>query len=122
MINPVNNNIINYSAQTKAQEVKEGDFESALKNAVSEKDEKKLRKACNDLESVFVNMMFKQMRSTVDKSGLIDAGFAEETYEDMLFENYADEATKGKGLGLGEILFKQLSRQMNEKTGGQNDK
>lgn len=126
MINPIDNNIASYSsAQNKAQEAKEGNFEDALNKAISEKDEKKLRKACNDLEAVFVNMMFKQMRSTVEKSGLMEEGFAEDTYQDMLFDNYAQEATKGKGLGLSDILYKQLSKQLiaaKANAGGENVK
>lgn len=126
MINPIDNNIINYSANAKMQEAGEEDFQNVLNKAMSEKDDTKLKKACKDMEAIFINLMFKQMRSTVDKSGLMDGGdgnFAEETYEDMLFENYANEASKGEGLGLSDIMYKQLSAQMhNEKTGGQNDK
>jgi flagellar protein FlgJ len=116
MINPISNgnNITDYNnANSKAQEAKQGEFERALEKALEEKDEKKLQKACADLEAIFVNMMFKQMRSTVQKSGLIDGGSAEEMYEDMLFENYAEEASKGKGTGLGDMLYRQLSKSMN---------
>ena len=61
------NNIIDYGSisSNKAQEAKEGAFESELEKAVREKDDQKLKKVCSDLESVFVNMMFKQMRCTV---------------------------------------------------------
>jgi flagellar protein FlgJ len=119
MINPISNgnNITDYNnANSKAQEAKQGEFERALEKALEEKDEKKLQKACADLEAIFVNMMFKQMRSTVQKSGLIDGGSAEEMYEDMLFENYAEEVSKGKGTGLGDMLYRQLSKNMNKES------
>jgi flagellar protein FlgJ len=95
------------AAQSKSEQT---EFEEILKKAQSEKDEKKLMDACRSLEAVFVNMMFKQMYSTIQKSGLVDGGFAEEVYNDMLIEKYAEEATKGSGLGLAQMMFKQLSR------------
>lgn len=117
MINPISsgNNIIDYNnAAGKAQEAKQGEFERTLEKALEEKDEKKLKEACADLEAVFLNMMFKQMRNTVQKSGLMDGGTAEEMYEDMLFDNYAKEVSKGRGTGLGDMLYQQLSKTMNK--------
>jgi flagellar protein FlgJ len=114
MVNPINNNgIIDYNnANGKAQEVKQGEFEKALEKAMEEKDEEKLKKACSDLEAIFVSMMFKQMRSTVQKTGLFDGGMAEEMYEDMLYDKYAEEVSKSKGTGLGDLLYRQLSKSM----------
>jgi len=114
MINPINNNgIIDYNnANSKAQEAKQGEFEKALEKAMKEKDEKKLKKACSDLEAIFVSMVFKQMRSTVQKAGLFDGGMAEEMYEEMLYDKYAEEASKGKGIGLGDLLYQQLSKSL----------
>lgn len=114
MVNPINNNgIINYNnTSSKAQEVKQGEFEKALEKAMEEKDEKKLKQACSDLEAIFVSMMFKQMRSTVQKTGLFDGGMAEEMYEDMLYDKYAEEISKGKGTGLGDLLYRQLSKSL----------
>jgi len=125
MINPVSsgNNIKDFSsAQSKAEVAEQGEFERALEKAIEEKDEKKLKKACSDLEAIFVNMMFKQMRNTVQKSGLFDGGSAEEMYEDMLFDKYAEEVSKGKGTGLGDVLFKQLSKSMKKESEENNAK
>lgn len=124
MVNPINNSgIIDYNnVKGKVQESEQGEFERALEKAVEEKDEKKLKKACRDLEAVFVNMMFKQMRNTVQKSGLFDGGTAEEMYEDMLFDKYAEEISKGQGTGLGDVLFKQLSKSMKKESEENNAK
>ena len=119
MINPISsgNSIVDYNNITdKSQEAKQGEFEKALENAIAEKDEKKLKKACSDLEAVFVNMMFKQMRNTVQKSGLLDGGSAEEMYEDLLFDKYAEEVSKGEGTGLGDILYQQLAKSMKKES------
>lgn len=114
MINPINNNgIMDYNnAKSKAQDAKQGGFEKALEKAMEEKDEKKLKQACSDLEAIFVSMVFKQMRSTVQKTGLIDGGMAEEMYEEMLYDKYAEEASKGKGIGLADLLYQQLSKSL----------
>ncbi|HPW41542.1 MAG TPA: rod-binding protein [Bacillota bacterium] len=114
MINPINNNgITDYNnAKSKAQEAKQGEFEKALEKAMEEKDEKKLKQACSDLEAIFVSMVFKQMRSTVQKAGLIDGGMAEEMYEEMLYDKYAEEASKGEGIGLADLLYQQLSKSL----------
>lgn len=119
MINPIvsGNGIIDYNnANSRAKEAEQGEFERALEKALEEKDEKKLKKACSDLEAIFVNMMFKQMRNTVQKSGLFDGGSAEDMFEDMLYEKYAEDVSEGQGTGLGDILFKQLSKSMKKES------
>ena len=108
-INGINNNV-DFNIKTSQTKAEQGGFEEILQQVQGEKDEKKLMEACRNLESVFVNMMFKQMQSTVEKSGLTDGGYGEEIYNDMLTEKYAEEATKGSGLGLAQVMFKQLSK------------
>lgn len=124
MVNPIDNfNITDYTnIKEKSREAKQGEFEKALEKAIEAKDEKKLKKACSDLEAIFVNMMFKQMRNSVQKSGLFGGGFAEEMYEDMLFEKYAEEMSKGNGTGLGDMLYRQLSKSMKGESEGNNVK
>ena len=125
MINPIGigNNITDYNnVKDKAQQAQQGEFERALEKAVEEKDEKKLKKACSELEAIFVNMMFKQMRNTVQKSGLVDGGSAEEMFEDMLFDKYAEEVSTGQGTGLGDVLYKQLSKSMKKESEKNNAK
>lgn len=120
MINPVSNgnNIMDYNnIKGKLQEAEQGEFEKTLQKAMEEKDDKKLKKACSDLEAVFLNMMFKQMRNTVQKSDFLNGGYAEEMYEDMLYEKYAEEISKGRGTGLGDMLYEQLSKGMNKESG-----
>jgi flagellar protein FlgJ len=119
MIDSINsgNNIIDYGTiKGKTQEAKQGEFQSALDKAVSEKDEKKLKETCRDLEAVFINMMFSQMRSTVQKDELFGGGYAEDMYQDMLYEKYADEASKSGGIGIADILYQQLSKGMNKES------
>jgi flagellar protein FlgJ len=51
------------------------------------------------------------MRSTVQKSGLINEGLAGEFYEDMLWDEYAKSFTRNAGFGLAEQAYRELSGQ-----------
>ncbi|HWQ30832.1 MAG TPA: rod-binding protein [Negativicutes bacterium] len=125
MIDSINsgNNIIDYGTiKGKTQEAKQGEFQSALDKAIGEKDGKKLKETCMDLEAVFINMMFSQMRSTVQKDELFGGGYAEDMYQDMLYEKYADEASKSGGIGIADMLYQQLSKGMNKESEENNAK
>lgn len=76
---------------------------------VSEEKKKELEKlkgACKDFESIFMLQLMKEMKKTVQKTRLIDGGFAEEVFTDMLDQ----ERSKGVAIGLGDMLYQQLSR------------
>lgn len=66
----------------------------------------KLKSACADFESIFMQQMLKEMRKTVKKTGMVHGGQAEEIFSDMLDE----ERSKTMEIGLGDILFMQLSK------------
>lgn len=85
-------------------------FDRLLENAKNEKNSEQLEKACRDLEGVFVSMVFKQMNNSIQKGGLIDEGYAGGVFREMLSEKYAEEASKGEGMGIAKVLFKQLSQ------------
>jgi peptidoglycan hydrolase FlgJ len=72
-------------------------------------EEQRLRDVSRDFEALFIKMMLESMRATVPKSGMIDGGFAEEIYEDMLYEQYANKMADTAGLGLARTLYDQMS-------------
>lgn len=41
------------------------DFEAKLKRAMENKDEKALKEACQQVEEIFLQMMYKQMKATI---------------------------------------------------------
>ncbi|NQT20639.1 MAG: rod-binding protein [Planctomycetes bacterium] len=59
-------------------------------------------------ESLLLAQMFNAMQSTVEKSGLLDGGSAEETYREMLNQALADAVARRGGLGLAEQIAKQI--------------
>jgi Rod binding domain-containing protein len=71
----------------------------------------KLYEQCQEFESIFVKMMLKEMRSTVDKTdSLLSGGWAEDIYSDMLDDQYSKSMAKNAGFGLSEQLYKQLAK------------
>jgi len=71
----------------------------------------KLYEQCLELEIFMVKTMINSMRNTVQKSGLIDEGFAGKMYEDMLYEEYTREYTKNAHFGMAELAYLELTGQ-----------
>lgn len=89
--------------------------ESPKTRAVQHKKEmmrKKLKETCVEMESLFVGRMLKEMRKTVHKNELFHGGYAEEIFEDMLYDEYALNLSKNSRLGLADMLYKELSRKL----------
>jgi flagellar protein FlgJ len=74
----------------------------------AEKDDK-LYKLCLELETFLVKNLLTGMRNTVQKSGLVEEGFAGKMYEDMLYDEYAKDFTKNANFGLAEMAYRQLN-------------
>ena len=71
----------------------------------------KLYEMCLELETFLVKTLINGMRNTVQKSGLVDEGFAGRMYEDMLYDEYAKDFTKNANFGLAEQAYLELSGQ-----------
>jgi flagellar protein FlgJ len=71
--------------------------------------ESELYKKCEELETFLVKNLLNSMRSTIQKSGLIDEGFAGKMYEDMIYDEYTKDFTKNAGFGLAELAWLELS-------------
>ena len=81
---------------------------TAVGNRVNDENGGRLREACSEFEALFINLLLKELRATVGKSGLMDGGRAEEVYTGMMDTEMArDLAAKG-GIGLAAILYRQL--------------
>jgi flagellar protein FlgJ len=74
-------------------------------------EDKKLYEQCEALETFLIKNLLSGMRKTVMKSDLIDTGFAGEVYEDMLWDEYAKEYSKGAGFGLAQMAYAELKGQ-----------
>jgi len=69
-----------------------------------------LYEMCVELETFLIKNLIKGMRSTIQKSNLIDTGFAGEMYEDMLYDEYAKTFAKNANFGFAEMAYRDLAR------------
>ena len=111
-IGGINNNLVNNSMDTAKNKVSEDEFEKKLQAAMNKKDDKELKKVCQDFEGLMLNMLYKQMKATVPKSDLIPSDMGKDIFESMLDDKLVEESSKSKSVGLADMLYKQLSRQM----------
>jgi Rod binding domain-containing protein len=70
-----------------------------------------LYKVSLQFEAIFIKQMLNVMRQSVDKSGLIDGGMAEDIFEDMLYDEYAKKMAESRQLGIADIIYEQLGPQ-----------
>jgi flagellar protein FlgJ len=71
-----------------------------------------VRRLSHELEAVFLNQLFQAMRESVPKSGLIEKSSGTEMFESLLDQRLASEAAQRMDHGLGEQLYRQLSRRL----------
>ena len=74
-----------------------------------------LRDACLKMESLFIHHLVKEMRATIDKSGFISGGRAEEIYTSMMDAETANRISKRGGIGLADMLRNQLGNHTSER-------
>lgn len=87
---------------------------SAVKNGERTGGEAKkaaIRKTAVEFQSLFVEMMLKSMRETVNKDKLTGGGQGEEVYGSLLDREYASAISRRGGLGLAEMIERQLLAQ-----------
>ena len=80
-----------------------------IRNAKEAGDTAALRKISEDFEAIFVRHLIGEMRKSVPKSEFLGGGFSMDTYKGMLDEAVADEISKGRGIGIGKAIFRQLT-------------
>ena len=86
-------------------------IESTKQIAVTEQ-QKALKKACSDLEGVFLGYLLKSMRKTVTKTDLLGSAREEEFFRDMLDSEVCSQASKTQPMGIADMLYRQLSQQL----------
>jgi peptidoglycan hydrolase FlgJ len=70
---------------------------------------RKLHAAAQQMEALFVDLLFKEMRKSAPHASLTGkTSNAEATFSDMLDEKRAEELSKSGSLGIGAILERQL--------------
>src|SRR5687768_15317116 len=104
------NNIPGTAARTDAPRVDANDFKqfAALRRGAVANDPETLREVAKQFERLFTKMMLKSMRdaSFGDPMFGSDQG---DMYQDMADDQLAMQLSQGRGLGLADMLIRQLS-------------
>ena len=102
------------AGQIRYQDAGRSALETSLRSShhASSAQREKLKEACRDFEALFIKQMLDSMRKTVDKSGLIKRNMGEDIFEDMLYDEYAKKMTETSRLGIADMMYNQLSRQL----------
>ena len=112
--------------QLKAENARQqgqNNFKDILALAEREQDDVKLKQACQDIETMFIQQMLKQMRATIPKGGLIPESMASEMYQEMLDEEYSKlmASSPNDSLGIADLIYRQLKTQTAELANEQTD-
>jgi len=110
-INRLLNNMTTDSVSAPLKEAEDKSFEEKLKAAMEKNNDKELKNACKEFEGIMLNILYKQMKATVNKSTLVEADPGREIFESMLDESMMENASQISSFGLADSLYKQLSRQ-----------
>src|SRR3569832_1608411 len=81
---------------------------ASLRRGAEANDPKELREAAKQFESLFTKMMLESMR----KASMGDPMFGSDQgdmYQGMMDDQMAVQLSQGKGLGLADMLIRQLS-------------
>jgi Rod binding domain-containing protein len=72
--------------------------------------EAELKQVAQNFESIFIQMMFKEMRNSVEKSNLFGNSQATEFFESMKDEEMSKQLAASGGIGLGNMVYQSLKK------------
>ena len=75
----------------------------------------KLKKACTELEALFMSQMLKSMRQTIPQTGFLGKELGEDVYQGLMDQELSQKLSQSKGLGLGKVIYRQMLKR-EEKT------
>ncbi len=71
---------------------------------------RKLYEAAEEFEGYFLEKMFREMKKNIPKGGLIDGGYAEEIFDEMLLTERVGKMAHEMEFGLAESIYSQMQR------------
>ena len=96
--------------ESKARPADANDFKqfAALRRSAGTNDPAALREVARQFESLFTKMMLESMRSASFGDPMFGSDQVD-MYQDMMDDQLAVQLSQGKGLGLADMLIRQLS-------------
>ncbi|MBR1855248.1 MAG: rod-binding protein [Lachnospiraceae bacterium] len=93
------------SASKLENKLKDGDYSKA--------SDEELMDACKQFESYFLEQMFKEMMKTIPESDSSSSNAKLVDYfKDEMVQNVAAQSTETNSLGLAQMLYEQMKRNM----------
>lgn len=83
----------------------------------AEKLDKELKEACQGFEAMYMELMYKKMRDTVPEDELFGDSNADKIWQSMLDSEMMQQAAKSGGVGVADMLYKQLKPQVMASSG-----
>jgi len=80
-------------------------------------ENKRLEKACQEFEALFLSKMFASMRQATEDGGLVKKSNGEKIFTEMMDMEIAKESSKGEGMGLSDMLYKSMSQYLTNPEG-----
>jgi peptidoglycan hydrolase FlgJ len=104
-------NAVNVVGREKTQAPDANDFKqfATLRRSAEANDPKALREVARQFESLFTKMMMDSMRSASFGDPMFGSDQTD-MYQDMMDDQMAVQLSSGKGIGLADMLIRQLSQ------------
>lgn len=83
-------------------------LQKKMESLNTNKEDEALKKACKEFESIFLSMMFKEMKKSIPDGGLIEKSTGRKIFEDMYIEELSKEIANDNGLGIADMLYQQF--------------
>ncbi len=100
------NSIYTQSANRLNEQTKAEQLQEKLQKDMATDEE--LMEVCQSFETYLLTQVMKEMEKTIP--GRDDKNPYLEQFGDMLYEEYAKNATEGQGLGIAQMLYESMKR------------
>jgi len=71
-------------------------------------EDEKMMNVCYEMESLFIGIMLKSMRNTVQESDFFGQSLANDIFRDMLYDEYAKTMARSDQFGIARQIYDQL--------------
>jgi flagellar protein FlgJ len=76
-------------------------------NAAPTHTPEEMKKVAKQFESIFIRMLMKEMRSTLEKNPMVGNSRAMEMFQSMQDDQFA-ERMSDQGMGIGDMVYRQM--------------
>jgi flagellar protein FlgJ len=109
--------MLNYNINSNINEININDVNSLKKIQINshptDRQLKKLKKACADFEAIFYQLIFQSARKSISNDGIVKHSRAEEIFTDMMDSEISKQIAYRSENGIKDMLFNYFAKAMN---------